>query len=280
MAIPKNLLEGIDSLDPMPFTVQQLIVALDDEDTSFGDIGKIIEYDAAIAANILRIANTTLYAGRTRIEEIPDAVVRLGTATLLNIVLGDHLKDLVVSAPLYDLSEDELWLHSAVSSLAAAEIQKAAKVRVPRTAAIAALLHDIGKLIMVRYLDCNFDRILELCQDEKVTWVEAERRMFGCDHAQVGGAMARKWSFPEPIAEAIEYHHSPSPNAAVLLDTVVVANLIAKTNGVGLGAQGFNFECDQGSAQRLGIDFKSFCRSAANTAVQIAVFKESWGVSA
>ncbi|HSR49830.1 MAG TPA: HDOD domain-containing protein, partial [Acidobacteriota bacterium] len=189
MAIPEQALEGINNLDPLPVTVQKLIVSLSgDEDVSFKELGGLIEYDPAVASNILRVANSAFYAGRRRIEDPKDAVVRLGTATLLDIVLGSYLKELTVSAPLYDLSEDELWLHAAVCSIAVKQVSRhAAKVKIPQTAVIAALIHDVGKIIMVRYMEADVDDILELCRTHNLTFVDAERQLFGCDHAEVGG---------------------------------------------------------------------------------------------
>ena len=281
MAIPDQVLDGIDNLDPLPFTVQKLISALSDDDTSLQEIGKVIEYDPAVAANILRVANSAFYSGRRRIDDTRDAVVRLGTATLLDIILGSYLKELTVSAPMYNLSEDELWLHAAVSSIAVKEMAKEAdQAEIPKTAVIAALVHDVGKIIMVRYISAEMDEILELCGREELTFVDAERRLFGCDHAEVGGAIARKWRFPDSIIEAIEQHHQvPLENPSMVLDAVVLANLVSKTIGVGLGAEGLNVKADEGSYQRLGLDFKAFCRICAQTAAQISQLKQAYGIA-
>ncbi|MEE8584287.1 MAG: HDOD domain-containing protein, partial [Acidobacteriota bacterium] len=241
----------------------------------------VIEYDPAVAANILRVANSAFHAGRGQIQNPRDAVVRLGTATLLNIVLGNYLNELTVEAPLYNLSENDLWMHSAVSSMAAKEIKQQVNgsASVPQTAAIAALVHDIGKLIMVRYLHADPDEILSISRREKVTFVEAESCLFGCDHAEVGGAIARKWSFPDPITEAIERHHQyPLEQSSEILDAVVLANLVAKTLGIGLGAEGLNLRVDERCYQRLGLDFRSFCRICAQTAFQVDEMRQTYGL--
>ncbi|HSR69170.1 MAG TPA: HDOD domain-containing protein [Acidobacteriota bacterium] len=282
MAIPEHALEGIENLDPLPVTVQKLISSLSgSEDVSFKELGRLIEYDPAVAANILRVANSALYAGRRRIEDPRDAVVRLGTATLLDIVLGSYLKELTVSAPLYNLSEEELWLHSAVCSIAVKQLAKEANVKIPQTTVIAALVHDVGKIIMVRYMEADVDDILDLCRQEHLTFVEAERKLFGCDHAEVGAAIGRKWAFPQPIVDAIEKHHQvPLQDPTPSLDAVILANLVSKTIGIGLGAEGLNLRADDGSYQRLGLDFRAFCRVCANTSVQVAELKQAYGIAA
>ena len=282
MAIPDEIVSGIHNLDPLPVTVQKLIAALSDEEVSFSELGKVIEYDPAVAANILRIANSAFYASRGQIQNPRDAVVRLGTATLLDIVLGNYLNELTVDAPLYNLSENDLWMHSAVSSMAVKEIKQQinGSASVPQTACIAALVHDIGKLIMVRYLKADPDEILNISRREKVTFVEAENCLFGCDHAEVGGAIARKWSFPDAITEAIERHHQfPLEQSSEILDAVVLANLVAKTLGIGLGAEGLNLRVDERCYKRLGMDFRSFCRICAQTACQVDDMRQAYGLS-
>lgn len=78
MAISDQLLRGIQQLTPLPVTVQRLATALGDEEVSPNKIADIVEYDGAVAANILRVANSATYGGRFRTERIRDAVVRLG----------------------------------------------------------------------------------------------------------------------------------------------------------------------------------------------------------
>jgi HD-like signal output (HDOD) protein len=281
MAIPAGLLEGINNLDPLPVTAQQLTQAISDEDVSVNEIARIIEYDQAIASNILRVANSALYGGQFPVDEIRGAVVRLGTNTILSIVLDDHMKKLRIHAPMYDLSENDLWLHGAVASLAVQEIQReATKAEIPRVASIAALVHDLGKLIIVRYMKVDMRQLLDRCEEKKITFVEAEREIMGCDHAEVGGAIARRWKFPEEITRAVELHHQvPVAEPTPILDAVMIANLIAKTLGIGLGAEGMNFEVDPGCSRRLGLSFSAFCRACAATNARVAALREAYGVT-
>ncbi len=280
MSIPDKVLDGIDRLEPLPITVQKLVVALNNHNVDFNEIAKTIEFDGAITSNILRTANSAAFAGRTRIETARDAVVRLGTVTLLDLLLIGYLKSLKVAAPLYDLSEDDLWLHGAGASLAVKAIVKETHNRkIPESSNIAALIHDIGKLIMVRYLKAEASTIVNLCQEKNLTFVEAERELFGCDHAEVGGAMARKWAFPELITNAIERHHDAEPkDPDLMLDAVVLANLAAKTVGVGLGAAGMNYRADiAGAKERIGLTHEGFERVCVQTATWVQDLKQNYG---
>ena len=201
------------------------------------------------------------YAG-TGVPSVREAVFRLGTVALLDLVLEGYLKRLRTATPLYDLSEHDLWLHSAASQLAVRALSvERPKARIPAIAETAALLHDIGKLIVSRYLKADVRELTRYARTHDVTFVDAEREILGVDHTAVGAAMAEAWQFPPEIVDAIRRHHSvPFENPTVVLDAVALANVVAKTIETGLGAEGLNFAVDPGSYRRLGVDFATFGR--------------------
>jgi putative nucleotidyltransferase with HDIG domain len=278
--IPEALLKDIDKLEPLPVTAQALLRAVSDGDVSFAKIAELIELDQAVAANVLRLSRTAAYAGAQNVGTVREALLRLGTSALLDLVLGDFMKRLKFTAPMYRLSEDELWLHGAAAHLAVKAIQaEKPNGKVPQTALTAALVHDIGKLVMVRHLKADVAVILQHCRDEKTTFVEAERALFGTDHAAVGAAMARKWKFPEPITEAIERHHDAELRESnPLIDAVVTANLVSKTIGMGLGAEGLNLRVDMSCPRRLGLDFEGFSRVCVQTTMWMDEIREAHGL--
>jgi putative nucleotidyltransferase with HDIG domain len=127
-------------------------------------------------------------------------------------------------------------------------------------------MHDIGKLVTSRYFKADCQDVVACAAERGLTFVAAERQLFGTDHAQVGAAIGREWGFPLPIVDAIARHHSaPLGESTPVLDAVVVANFVAKTLGVGLGAEGFNFALEAQSAERLGLDTPSFGRVCLRT---------------
>ncbi len=280
MPLTASLVDSIGTLDPLPLTAQRLIQVVADEDSSFEDIVRVVEHDPAVGANVLRLANSTLYAGRFKVERLRDAVIRLGPATLMEIALGGYLKRVSCKAPMYDLSEDELFMHSAVASLAIQEISREASEVIPPTASLAALLHDIGKLIMARFQKVSAADVTRICEEKGVSFTEGERLLFGCDHAEVGGAIARSWDFPAGVVEAIERHHDfPLKSGSISLDAVVAANYIAKTIGVGLGAEGLNLKLDQDCLRRLGLEFDKFCRVCARTSARVEDLRRAYGLA-
>jgi len=265
--LPTALVQGIRQLEPMPVTAQRLLALLNGEDVSLASIAELIEYDQTIAAGVLRLARSWTFSGTRPAETVREAVLRLGTVPLLNLVLGDYLARLKAAAPLYDLNEDELWAHAAAAQLAVRAIaQECPQVRLPAVASTAALLHDIGKLVMARCLDADVETIVAHARKSNQTFVEAEQQLFGVNHATVGAAIAVDWQFPDEVTEAIARHHDRIVGESTpILDAVVVANLVAKNIGVGLGAEGFNLTVDSGCVRRLGLDFTRFARICLHT---------------
>lgn len=280
--IPTHLLDGINRLDPLPVTARRLTAMLGDESVNLSEIATVVEFDPAVAANIVRVANSAAWAGRYPIERVRDAVVRLGTVNLLTIVLGDYVRILKTGAPLYDLSEDDLYLHSAAASLMIKALSSQTGSPLPSSASIAALLHDIGKLIMVRYMKADVSALQNLCKEKHITFVEAEREVLGCDHAEVGGIIARKWGFPQEITLGIEHHHYVVPGGSgVVLDAVMLADYGAKSIGLGLGAGAFNMPMDfEGSRQRLGLSIEAFERACAQVALWMVDQRQAIAVPA
>ncbi len=265
--VPERLVENIDRLEPLPVTAQRILDHVQGGDVSLAEIARIVEFDQAVAANVLHFAGTARFMGYDTPSSVSEAVARLGTVPLLDLILGDYLRRVMGAAPLYSLTEDELWRHGAAARLAAMALsEECGRSAVPPIASTAALVHDVGKIIMARTLDARPEQVLHHAAVRRITFVEAEREMFGVDHCLVGAAIARKWQFPPLVEDAIARHHDvPIQEPTAVLDVVVVANYVAKSLGVGLGAEGFNFPMDQPAYERLGLDFDSFSRVCLRT---------------
>jgi putative nucleotidyltransferase with HDIG domain len=278
--IPEALLDGIERLEPLPITLQKMISVLNQDEVDLREIIRIVEYDGAITSNILRIANSAAYGGKREITHVRDALVRLGTTSLLNALLLDYTRSISTAAPMFELAENELWLHGAAASLAVKAMIEAGGKNIPASASIAALLHDIGKLIMVRYLNADVSTLRALCKEKDMVFVEAERALCGCDHAEVGGAMARKWNFPEDISQAIERHHQLQiERENAIMATIMLANLTAKSIGAGLGAEGMNLRMDfLGALGCLDLSVESFERVCIHAFSQLDEIKKSFGM--
>ncbi len=95
----------------------------------------------------------------------------------------------------------------------------------PEDAYVAGLLHDMGKLMLDQFALADYDRLFDLVQNYGLTFFQVEQKLFGIDHAQVGGMMARKWNFPHTLIDAIQCHHSPQRSETKELAAIInIAN--------------------------------------------------------
>lgn len=281
MSIPQELVADIDRLEPLPVTLQALVGKLDDDFVSPREIARLVEYDQAMVAALLRAANSAALGGRIKVERVADAVMRLGIDQILAVVLGSHFRKLTGSLGFYDLSEDDLWYHAAVASLAAKDLMVACPgAGIPAAAPVAALLHDIGKLVLVRHADADTGSVLALVAGKNMTFIDAEREVLGFDHCEVGAAMADRWELPEEITHVIARHHTvPVVEASPLLDAVMVANMVAKTIGAGLGAECVNLPNDPEVLRRLGMGFPDFSRLCSGVISKAGELRELYGLA-
>lgn len=108
-------------------------------------------------------------------------------------------------------------------------------------------------------------RLVALMQGEDVSLARIAE-LFGVNHAVVGAAIAVEWHFPDVVTDAIARHHDAQLGTSTpVLDAVVIANMVAKNIGVGLGAEGFNLAVDSECVHRLGLDFTRFARVCLQT---------------
>ena len=272
--------DEIKDLAPMPASVARLARIACDASASALDIAEIIQYDEALAAGALRLANSAWAGARRTVDNVKDAVVRIGVGRVLQMAVGtrvNHQMDRALSG--YGLGEHELWRHSVAAALAAEKMNSFAKARIPAAAFAASLLHDIGKLVIARHLgDEVLKEITALSGDGSLSYVEAERRVLGTGHPEVGGAMARQWGFPEPLVLAVERHHEPNAQPDPLLDVVHVANAVAKLIGVGLGREQMNMNVSSEAARRLGISQQSLESLCASVLDGLDKAEETWRV--
>jgi HD-like signal output (HDOD) protein len=277
VAIPAEFLEDLASLQGPPESTLRLVAAAADQTTSGGEVADILKTDPAVSYRVLSVANAEEGADLPPVASAREAVLRLGVITVLHVAFESHLGLLRSAAPAYNLSKYEMWLHATGAALATREmIKQRSSLEVPRIAPLASLLHDVGKyLIANRYRGERHELMKERAAG-RLSSVEAERALFGCDHAEIGSAIALRWRLGEPIARAIALHHTsvvdrPSP----LTDAVVVANLIAKSPPLA----GYAGESDpgygQGSLDRLGIGAEELRLLRARTVAALAQWKRT-----
>ena len=265
-----EMTHDIGALAPMPASVKRLSDAASKPDVSIGEIVEAVKFDQALTADLLRVANSAWSGAAREIDTVQAAIVRLGVARILGLATGKRLHNTMTGpCEAYHLGERELWRHSLAAAQAAAKIASFTSTPVPGSAFTAALLHDFGKLILARYHSAEVIGEITALAEKGQLYIEAERMVLGTDHAAVGGMAAKHWQFPQNLVNAIERHHEPDIDPNALQDAVHVANIVAKTLGIGLGSEQMNMEASADAPARLGLSSASMEALCAAVLVEL-----------
>ncbi len=201
-------------------------------DFSLAKVGEMVGEDAGIAAKLLQVANSALL-GLRRPAACPSQAVRvLGAEMTRTLVLAADLFSRYNPAALRPFSIDALWEHSRKVAELAGRVATAIRApdRVVRDATLAGLFHDIGRLTIASQLPGLYREVLGLIHAEGLPLPVAERRVLGASHAEVGGYLLGLWGLPDPLVEAVAWHHAPAgcPGAAFTpLTAVHIAEVMA-----------------------------------------------------
>lgn len=208
----KRITQTIINLPTLPTVVAKMIELIDDPKSSARSLSRIIRTDQVLTARILRLANSAYYGFPNPISSINLAIVVLGFDTIRNLGLSVA----VISRLARASSDEELldytrfWEHSAAVAVASRMLARMHGFRAMESEAfVAGLIHDIGKVILSQYQTANYSKCLHLVADEGISLAEAEQRVFGVTHAEVGGWLAGRWNLPDTLTEAIRLHHIP-----------------------------------------------------------------------
>lgn len=217
-------------LDPIPMSGTKLANLVADPESSLESITQVVSLDQALTARTLRAANSAASAARSQITTVKDAVVRLGRSTILTLGFGAKVRqELQQPLPEFGLAENVLWRHSVAAALVVESMGALGKVPIPPEAYAAALLHDIGKLVLARFLDPELQAFLRRAQEEgRCNPLEAEMEILEVNHAELGGMIARHWGLPNSLSLGIQYHHSPSDDLPLACHVVCIGNQLAK----------------------------------------------------
>jgi len=246
MTIHNEIISKINELDPIPQAVNKLLEMSEDPATSLSEIADIIVYDPVMTANMIRMCNSAFYALPREIESIHDATVLLGLDQIIEMFLFRSAFDnLGRQQEGYGLEEGQLLTQAVSGAIISKSIAGMRHVQNRHMIFTAALLKDIGKVILGRYVKDAIEEIRHLVAHEKLSFIEAEKQVLGIDHASLGGLMAENWGFSPQMAFIIKNHHLTDTVAREDMQTAIVymADSICMMMGInaGVDAKSYTF---------------------------------------
>ncbi len=223
----KRLVSGMTTLPSLPLIYSKLIETLESPDASISRIGDIIASDTAMTAKVLQLANSAFFGVSHGVSHPADATRYLGVDTIKALVLTIGVFSQFVGTAAAGMTLAKLQRHSLETGRVVRAIGKAANAgkEMGDQAFLAALLHDIGKLILVQKDADIYHSAMTLARKEKLDLDAVEREVFGASHAEVGCYLLWLWGLPEPVTEAVAFHHHPQECGAEALSAVTLVHV-------------------------------------------------------
>ncbi|MDY7033877.1 MAG: response regulator [Thermodesulfobacteriota bacterium] len=208
----KRVVSQVDSLPSLPSSYSKLMDELQSSDASTKRVGDIMAKDLGMTAKVLQLVNSAFFGLPVHVSSPSQAVNLLGIDTVKALVLSAEVFSKCNQERLPGFSIESLWDHSINTGTIAKEIAKMAKIdsKLVDDAFMAGILHDIGKLIIVESLPDSYKKVLELMNSDKLSFFDAEYLSLGATHAEMGAYLLGLWGLPDPIIEAVAFHHCPS----------------------------------------------------------------------
>ncbi len=260
MKYRKDLLkriENVSTVPTIPTVLERITLLLQNPQTSAEEIGRAITTDQSLASKVLKLVNSAFYGFPGRISTITHAVVILGFATIKNLVLTTTIFEVFKnkqSAENFDM--ERFWFHSVACGAAAKSLAGFVGCNEREECFIAGLLHDIGKIIICRYLPDEFEQTTDYVQKNDSLFLDAEEKLFSNTHQQIGGFLAESWNLPRSLQYPILYHHRPhnAKRFYTIVAIVHVADILIRSMDFGNGGDKKIPQISHQVWENLGLD--------------------------
>ena len=232
------------SLPAPPRLVLELLLRLSQPNVDSTKVVRAISQDLVLTEKLLALCNSAYFAAATATTDLQEAITRLGFKQIYELVAVVHgARTLLAPQKAYGLEAGDHWRHSVAAAIAARLVAGPAGVD-ENKAFTAALLHDVGKIILNLPLTPLVRQLDEAVERDQSTLVDAEKKLLKVQHAEIGGRLLERWSFPEEIVTAVWFHHQPRaarPHDR-LAACIWLGNWMALMLGYGFGRHPFALE--------------------------------------
>jgi putative nucleotidyltransferase with HDIG domain len=245
----RRIIRDTKTLPTLPGVITRLAAMAEKGTVSAEEMARVVMTDQVLSAKVIRLVNSAFYGFYGTVSTVSGALVQLG----VNVVKG-----LAISSSIFEIMEKNtvgLWEHSMGVAVSANVMAKRLKLKDPEEIATAALLHDIGKVIIKIKLEEAYDQLVALIQEKDLMMIEAERELLETDHSEIGAWLAQTWHLPASLIEPIAWHHNVEKSIAHQAKTAVVhiADVITHASAFGFSGDDLVPKIQTAAWNKLGL---------------------------
>lgn len=279
--LPDEVVKQEMELASLPNIFFQISESLENPRSSAAYVAEVISKDVALSAKLLKMVNTPFYGFPSRIDTLSRAVTIVGTNQLTNLAMGVSVISAFENVPEKFFTLKEFWVHSVYCGILARLIAGKAGLPGDEKYFVAGLLHDIGRLVMLKNHPQASTDVLGPAKVGRRALTEVEQSVWGCTHADVGGRMLKVWSLPPFLEELVQHHHNPM-EASMKKEAAAIHLADFLTHGLGVGSSGASLvpilDAEAWDLLNLSVaDLADICRQGERQASEImaAFFPDS-----
>lgn len=263
----KKLIADIKTIPTLPEVYCRVSEMLENPKVSASAVAEVISRDPSLTAKILKLVNSAFYGLPQQVSTLTHALVLMGFSTVKSLILTMGLTDIFRASKSDNFSRANFWAHCFGTGLMAKSIAVRKNLSNVEEVFIQGLLHDIGKIVLDKYANQMFNKVIEEVEQKDCLILEAETRILGFTHADVGALVARKWNLPQNICKSIEFHHRPlkAENHSVEAGIVHLADILCRAKQIGSGGDRRIPALDPQVWESLGLNFNTIAKIMAES---------------
>jgi len=256
MSRREEILTRAKALPQIAAPVMRIMNYMSKPDADMNVLASLIEYDPGLTVSVLRMAKSSFFGCGAQVNSVRDALLRLGTRRLVHLVIASGVApNARGEVGGYGLERGELLRFSIAVGVGAEILAAQLDIKPPDHTFTAGLLSSIGKVVLGKYLEIDGEPIQALAVREGISFAQAEQRLLGIDHCEIGAQLLAWWELPEQIVACVRWHLDPcsAPVQDLAVDLVHAGMVVASMAGIGQGVDGLFYEVCQESFERLGV---------------------------
>jgi HD-like signal output (HDOD) protein len=204
----REIVAWVGDLPPMPHVASRAMSMVENPDTTAAELTDLLSTDTALAARVLKIANSAMFSRQREITTLNQAIMIIGFKALKGIIVAAALRQMNRKfSPLEQL----VWENSMATAMCATQIAKRLRKNYVEEIFLLGLLHSLGQIVLLSRPEAakDYQAVMSKIKSEHLSYADAEQRVFGFAHPLIGALVAKKWNFSPETCQIILHYKDP-----------------------------------------------------------------------